>query len=100
MPRGTCDGPDFFQTDLSIYKSFPFGGRFNVQLRLEVFNVFNTVNLIGWSADNSFNPPVTLDAPRNEATVVTSTGAPASTFGLATQARDARQFQLGVKFSF
>jgi hypothetical protein len=43
---------------------------------------------------------VTLDAPRDQATVVTSTGTPASTFGLATQARDARQFQLGIKLSF
>jgi hypothetical protein len=100
MPPGTCDGPDFFQTDLALYKSFPFHERFNVQLRIEVFNIFNTVNLIGWSADTNFEPPVTLDASRDQATVVTSTGAPASTFGLATQARDARQIQLGVKFTF
>ncbi len=100
MPRNTCDGPDFFQADLSIYKSFPFQDRFNVQLRLEVFNLFNTVNLIGCSADVAYKPPVTLDAPRDQATIVTSTGDPASTFGLATQARDARQIQLGVKFTF
>jgi hypothetical protein len=100
MPRGSCDGPDFFQADLSVYKSFPFKERFNVQLRLEVFNLFNTVNLIGWSADNAFNPPVTLDAPRDQATIVTGTGAPNSTFGLAFGARDAREIQLGVKFTF
>jgi len=98
MPRGTCDGPDFFQTDLSIYKSFPFRERFNLQLRLEVFNILNTTNLIG--ANTSFEPPVTLDAPRGQATLVTSSGAPNSTFGLATGASDARQIQLGVKLSF
>jgi hypothetical protein len=100
MPRGSCDGPDFFQTDLAIYKRFPLTGRFDLQLRLEVFNLFNTVNLIGWSADLGFNPPVTLDAPRQEATVVTETGQLPSTFGLASGVRDARQFQVGVKFSF
>jgi hypothetical protein len=101
MARGTCEGPDFFQTDLSVYKNFPFRDRFNVQLRLEIFNLFDTTNIIGNNGvDTSFNAPVTLDAPRDQATVVTSTGEPASSFGRATRARDARQIQLGIKFSF
>ncbi len=100
MKRGQCDGPDFFQTDLSVYKNFPFQDRFNVQLRFEMFNIFNTNNLIGNSVNTTFNAPVTLDGPRDQATVVTDTGAPASDFGQATRARDARQIQLGVKFSF
>ena len=101
MARGTCEGPDFFQTDLSIYKNFPFRDRFNLQLRLEIFNLFNTRNIIGNTGVNtSFNPETTLDGPRDQATVVTSTGSPAPDFGRATRARDARQIQLGIKLSF
>ena len=100
MERSSCDGPDFFQTDLSFYKNFPFRDRFNVQLRFEFFNIFNTNNLIANSVNRTFETALTLDAPRDQATVVTDTGAPPSNFGQASQARDARQFQIGVKFSF
>jgi hypothetical protein len=95
-----CEGPDFFQVDLSLYKQIPIGDRFNVQLRFEAFNVFNEVNVIAQSVDRQFNAPVTLNAPRAQATHVVSTGQPSPTFGLATRVRDPRQFQLGIKFSF
>ena len=92
----------FFQVDLSLYKNFPFADRFNVQLRLEVFNIFNTVNLIADGINNTYDVPVTLDAPRDQATVVVGEDRAAlpGNFGQATSVRDARQFQLGVKFSF
>jgi hypothetical protein len=98
--RGQCEGPDFLQVDLSAYKQIPFGDRFNLQLRLEVFNVFNKTNVVGQSVDRNFNPGVALDAPRASATSVVSTGEPAGTFGQATAVRDPRQVQLGIKLSF
>ena len=98
--RGQCEGPDFLQFDLSFYKQFHFGNRFNVQLRFEIFNIFNRVNVVGQSIDRGFNPGVTLDAPLDQATSVVSTGEPSPTFGQAFAVRDPRQMQLGIKFSF
>ena len=39
-----CDGPFLFQADASIYKNIHLGPRVTLQLRLEVFNIFNNVN--------------------------------------------------------
>ena len=98
--RGQCDGPDFFQVDLSFYKQIYFGDRFKTQLRFEFFNIFDEVNVVGQSIDRNFNPGVTLDGPRDSATTVVSTGAPAATFGSASAVRDPFQVQLGIKFEF
>lgn len=43
--RGLVRGPGFFNSDMSLFKNFPFKERVNAQLRLEVFNVFNIQNL-------------------------------------------------------
>lgn len=98
--RGQCEGPDFFQVDLSFYKQIYFGNRFHVQLRFEFFNIFDEVNVIGQSIDRSFNAGVTLDGPRDSATTVVATGSPSATFGSASSVRDPRQVQLGIKLSF
>ncbi len=98
--RGQCEGPDFFQVDMSFYKQIYFGSRFNVQLRFEIFNIFDEVNVVGQSVDRFFNPGVTLDGPRGSATTVVNTGQPAATFGAASAVRDPRQLQLGIKFEF
>lgn len=38
-------GPDFFNTDLSVFKNFRLREEMNLQFRAEIFNVFNRVNL-------------------------------------------------------
>ncbi len=98
--RGQCEGPDFFQVDLSFYKQIRVGSRFKLQLRFEVFNIFDEVNLVAQSVERDFDPGVTLDGPRGSATTVVTTGAPQSTFGQASAVRDPRQVQLGLKLSF
>lgn len=100
--RGQCEGPDFFQVDLSLYKQLPFGNRFNVQLRFEIFNIFNRVNVVGHkdSIARGFNPEVTLDAPLDQATTIVAEEGVAGNFGQAFAVRDPRQIQLGIKFTF
>jgi hypothetical protein len=94
-PRGVCHGPNFFQTDLALYKNVRVNGRLRAQLRLEVFNVFNRTNFIG--LNTNLNPSsVTLDAPRATATRITAF-TPSGSFGQATATRDARQAQFGLK---
>ena len=61
MKRSDCEGPDYFSMDLSVYKNLPFGERFNAQLRFEMFNIFNTVNLRADGVNTAFDVPVTLD---------------------------------------
>jgi hypothetical protein len=42
--RNLFTGPGFFQADLGIFKNFGLGGDRRAEFRVEVFNVFNTVN--------------------------------------------------------
>ncbi len=43
--RNTLRGPDFKALDFSIFKNTPITERVKAQLRVEIFNLFNTVNL-------------------------------------------------------
>ncbi len=95
--RGGCEGPDFFQIDLSFYRTFQVSDRFDLQFRFEVFNLLNTDNFVG--VDTGYNGIVTLDAPVDQATTIVSS-TPSATFGQAFGARDPRQVQLGLKLTF
>jgi hypothetical protein len=104
--RGACEGPDFFQLDLSFYKRIPLGNRLEGQFRFEIFNVTNEVNFVSNSiAINTtpFNVVYGNDAgqevPVNEATQILSAEFP-DNYGEATAVRDPRQVQLGFKLSF
>ena len=45
LPRNAILGPGFSDTDLSLIKNVKLAGSARVQLRVEVFNVFNVANL-------------------------------------------------------
>jgi len=75
--RNILRGPKFASTDLSFMKNVPAGGTVRVQLRLEIFNVFNTVNY--------GNPGASFGS---------------SAFGRITSAGSMRQMQLGAKVLF
>jgi hypothetical protein len=96
VERYPCEGPDFFQIDLSFYKNVPIGDRVNVQFRIEAFNIFDEENWIG--VDRSWDGDTFYDDP-NAPTVVTDS-VPQNNFGVAGSARDAREIQLGVKVTF
>jgi hypothetical protein len=76
-PRNHLRGPGNVITDLALSKSFGLGGPTELQVRLEAFNVFNTVN---------FNNP--------SATFGTST------FGRITSAQPMRRIQVGARLTF
>ena len=76
-PKGYLRGPSFWNADMAFSRNVRFGGR-AVELRAEVFNVFNHVN---WG-----NPNVTLGA---------------GTSGqVTTTANDRRIMQFALKFGF
>lgn len=76
-PRNYLRGKPFASTDVSFMKNFATGGRSRIQLRAEVFNLFNQVN---WGA-----PGTTFGA---------------ANFGVIASADTMRRAELGVKFLF
>jgi hypothetical protein len=79
--RNTIIGPGLFNADGGLSKNTRFGtdGRYNIQLRWEVFNVLNRAN---------FNQPsrtVNVTSPR---------------FGQINSAGRAREMQFGLRFEF
>ena len=88
--RNDLIGPDLRTTDLSFSKTVPWGApgnSGNVQLRVEIFNVFNRVN---------FGPP-SLVAFSGTGTET----APLASFGqIRSTITSARQMQLGIRVVF
>lgn len=81
-------GLGYVNHDLSLFKNFAFGGRRNLQVRIEVYNLFNSVQWSGVDTSATFNP---------------TTGAQTdAAFGTVTSTRggSARVIQLGVRFIF
>jgi hypothetical protein len=77
LSRNALRGPKFTSTDLTFMKNIPLGGDVRLQLRAEVFNVFNTVNY--------GNPNASFGS---------------AAFGRITGAGAMRQMQLGGKVLF
>ena len=74
---GMIQGPHWRQADVSLRKRFRFSQNKSLEVRAEVFNVFNTVNLN--------NPNTRTDN---------------SAYGTITSARIPRQSQFTVRFEF
>ncbi len=75
--RNLLRGPKFSSTDLSFMKTIPVGGEMRLQVRVEMFNIFNQVNY--------GNPNASYGA---------------AAFGSITSAGSMRQIQLGGKLLF
>ena len=77
--RGIVRGPEFFNLDLSISKTFLLKESHRVQFRAEAFNALNKVN---------FNSPNSLSL------------ANPSTFGQLTSSQDPRVMQFALRYEF
>ena len=78
-PPNIIRGPNLINFDFGLHKEVRFGERMKLQLRGEVFNAFNRVNLLGPSL-NYF--------------VANPSGA------MITRQRDNRSIQVGTRFLF
>ncbi len=76
-PAGSNRTDNHFQVDLNYTQNFPFGDRFNVKLRADLFNVFDSQT--GYNVENRVNT---------------------ANFGLARDFFDPRRLQLAVGFDF
>ena len=75
--RNSVTGPGRSQFDLSIIRNLPLHQDRRLQLRLEIFNLFNHTNF--------FNPGISLGTAQ---------------FGRISQAADGRSIQFGARFTF
>ncbi len=83
LSRNSFRMDNFVSLDLTVSKLFTFAERHGVEIRMDVFNLFNTANTI------SVNDTMGLD-PAN----------PLPGFGDKTSWSDPRQIQLAIRYSF
>jgi len=99
--RNICDGPGMFQADASLYKNIRVGSRVMLQLRFEVYNLFDTVNFLGNSLNTGYNVDNVVFDTGDAATATRILSAtPPGNFGQLTAARDPRTVQMGIRLTF
>ncbi len=86
LGRNVLSGPGLWQTDLSLAKRIAFTDRVGMQLRADVFNVFNRAQY--------GQPNANLSTPGNFGTITTTVNEGATGSGTP------RQIQLGVRILF
>jgi len=95
LGRNVFRGPAVFNMDLSLFKSFPIREGWNLQLRVEAFNVFNIQNWdVPGGIGSSGGSGSTINA---SATQISSTAGRIQ--GLAS-GTNPRQIQFGIRFVF
>lgn len=98
LGRNTLRGPNFSQIDLSLFKTTKLGDRATLQLRMEVFNLFNHPNFT--LPTETANMGVARNSPENfgvsNSTVNTVNGQVGPVFA----AGGPRSMQLALKLSF
>jgi hypothetical protein len=77
--------PKIFVSNLSAFKNFELGGGRRIQIRWEIYNVFNQVNFSAINTNAQFNPAGQMVN---------------QSFGQATAARSPRIMQAAIRFSF
>jgi outer membrane receptor protein involved in Fe transport len=83
LPRNSFRMDNFVSIDLTLAKVFTFAERHGIELRMDIFNLFNTANTL------NVNDTMGLD-PSN----------PLPGFGDKVSWSDPRQFQLAIRYSF
>ena len=108
LERGSIHGPSFRQFDVMFSKHVPIAGTSNVELRAEIFNVFNTVNFSNPVGTLPNALPTTALTEANKVQPGQAyTAAAAGTFGRLTSTvgrtvglGTSRQVQFAVRFNF
>jgi hypothetical protein len=95
LKRGFVRQPGLTNIDFSLAKNWKFKERYGIQLRAEMFNLFNHTNF------NGFDPGLGLSPNRDAAGkflgTFTSTN---GNFGRLNSDRGPRNIQFGIKFNF
>ena len=93
------------RVDMAVSRDIRMGGTRNLEFRLDVFNVFNTVIITNRQNQVQYNSPTDLSL-RNSQTLADGSIDPAripprnAGFGAATAAAALRSMQIQLRFSF
>jgi len=105
MPRNAVRIPSIFNNDVAMFKNFKIGESRGVQLRWEVFNIFNRANFDDIDGSMTFgivsvnpNPSQTCAAAGNTCTAAIRQTR--TTFGTPTTARTPRVMQASIRINF
>ena len=98
--RNICDGPSLFQVDASVYKNIRLSGRVKLQLRFEVFNLFNRNNFISGQSYNYDPGNVVFDTGSGSTATQIISATPTGNFGQLNNVRDPRTAQVGIRLMF
>jgi len=107
MPRNAVRMPSIFNNDLAFFKNFKFGERRALQLRWEIYNIFNHTNFRDIDAGVAYglvvNNPST-STPKAACSLsnvcTTSFQQTNARFGAAIAARTPRVMQASIRFNF
>jgi hypothetical protein len=105
MPRNAVRIPSIFNNDLAVFKNFKIGESRGVQLRWEMYNIFNRANFDDIDGAMVFglvqvnpNPALACTAAGNTCTAIVKQTK--STFGTPTTARTPRVMQASIRINF
>jgi hypothetical protein len=105
MPRNSVRIPATFNNDLALFKNFKFGEKRGVQLRWEMYNIFNRANFDEIDAAMVFGVAQVNPDPTKACTVAGNTCTAVvrqtrTTFGTPTTARTPRVMQVSLRVNF
>ena len=104
MPRNPVRIPSVFNNDLAFFKNFPIGERRQLQLRWEIYNLFNHPNFDDIDGTLTFGlvqinqTGAACTAAGNTCTAVIQQTR--NSFGTATTSRTPRVMQASIRFNF
>jgi hypothetical protein len=94
--RNNVRGPNFFNTDLSLSRTFVVRGRVSVQFRAEALNAFNHPNFalgLQWDGNNNVSDP-------SQFGIINYTVGGNMASGNSGKGAGERQFRFGMRLSF
>jgi len=105
MPRNAVRIPSILNNDIAMFKNFKIGESRGIQLRWEVFNVFNRANFDDIDGSMTFGIVQVNPNPSQACTVAGNTCTAAirqtrSSFGTPTTARTPRVMQGSIRINF
>lgn len=104
MPRNPVRIPSIFNNDLAFFKNIPLGEKRQLQLRWEIYNIFNHANFD--DIDGSLTFGITQVNPTGAACTAAGNTCTAvikmtrNTFGTPTTARTPRVMQASIRLNF
>ena len=104
MPRNPVRIPSIFNNDVAVFKNFPIGEKRQLQLRWEIYNIFNHANfddidgtlVFGLVQSNQTGAACTVAGNICSASVQMTR----NTFGTPTTARTPRVMQGSIRLNF